>query len=605
MDKVRVLAIAPYDELRDELERLASRRTDVILTSYVGAMEWGANIVRSIDEEKFDVILSRGGTAESIERITNLPVVDIGLSVYDILAAMTATAAIGRKFAVVGFRGISGTAEVLCDILKYDVEVHTIRYSSDAEYVLSELREKGIDLILGDTVSTETAHRMGMDAVLITSGSLSIEEALCKAVSYFRGYSQLKQANSIYNAALTAQRRQVIVLAQDGQVTFSAPNHIVPAWLHKALRNLAPIVMNDGELRTVRSINRTDYYISANRIDIDGEPYAFFRLNTEGRKMLISIKGVRFYDSAERDVHLARLFYDGTYTSLCEQARRLACSSLSVLVLGENGTSVEEMAGYISVQGNVSGRDIYVVDCEKIDAKGWAKLLGESGLLLFRMGITILFRQPINMSEATFDRLLEFVSESRMQKTNRLIFYVSGQVDSQRVERLKKVISEKLYGCVMELPRLKDRRQDLPRIAENCIDSIRTDTGLNELRLELGAVDTLRMYDWPGNVMQLFRMLTALAAECRGSSISAAMVEAVIKQEMRNGSAELSGNAEIDLSGTLEDIETRIVHYVMSQEDMNRRRTAERLGISRATVWRILRKPEVDAASGSPADSAP
>lgn len=43
----------------------------------------------------------------------------------------------------------------------------------------------------------------------------------------------------------------------------------------------------------------------------------------------------------------------------------------------------------------------------------------------------------------------------------------------------------------------------------------------------------------------------------------------------------------------------------MSQEDMNRRRTAERLGISRATVWRILRKPEVDAASGSPADSAP
>lgn len=275
MVKVRVLAIAPYDGLRDELERLASKRTDVILTSYVGSMEWGANFVRSIDEDTYDVILSRGGTAESIERVTNLPVMEVGLSVYDILAAMTTTVAIGRKFAVVGFRGISSTAKVLCDILKYDVEVHTIRYSSDVELVLSGLREKGIDLILGDVISTETARRMGMDAVLITSGPQSIAEALDKAVSYFRGCSRLKQINAVYTAALTAQRRQVVVLAQDGQITYSAPNRVVPAWLHKALRNLAPIVMNDGELRTARSINRTDYYISANRIDIDGEPYVF------------------------------------------------------------------------------------------------------------------------------------------------------------------------------------------------------------------------------------------------------------------------------------------------------------------------------------------
>ena len=46
--------------------------------------------------------------------------------------------------------------------------------------------------------------------------------------------------------------------------------------------------------------------------------------------------------------------------------------------------------------------------------------------------------------------------------------------------------------------------------------------------------------------------------------------------------------ADLDLSGTLEDIDYRVVVQVLAEEGMNRSRTARRLGISRATLWRIL-----------------
>ena len=47
-------------------------------------------------------------------------------------------------------------------------------------------------------------------------------------------------------------------------------------------------------------------------------------------------------------------------------------------------------------------------------------------------------------------------------------------------------------------------------------------------------------------------------------------------------------HTDLDLSGTLEDIDYRVVVQVLAEEGMNRSRTARRLGISRATLWRIL-----------------
>ena len=49
----------------------------------------------------------------------------------------------------------------------------------------------------------------------------------------------------------------------------------------------------------------------------------------------------------------------------------------------------------------------------------------------------------------------------------------------------------------------------------------------------------------------------------------------------------------INISGSLEDIEKRIIHYVLKEEGMNQTKAAARLGISRATLWRKLKSGDM------------
>ena len=87
-EKIRILGIAPYEAMKTAMMRLAQNRTELELDVYVGDLHYGVEIVRHHMDEYYDAIISRGGTAELIEQIADVPVVEISLSVYDILRAM-------------------------------------------------------------------------------------------------------------------------------------------------------------------------------------------------------------------------------------------------------------------------------------------------------------------------------------------------------------------------------------------------------------------------------------------------------------------------------------------------------------------------------------
>ena len=82
---VRILGIAPYEGMKLAMERAAETYSNVSLDTFVGDLEQGVDIVRQNLDSTYDCIISRGGTAELIRRVTDIPVVEIHLSVYDIL----------------------------------------------------------------------------------------------------------------------------------------------------------------------------------------------------------------------------------------------------------------------------------------------------------------------------------------------------------------------------------------------------------------------------------------------------------------------------------------------------------------------------------------
>ena len=85
---IRILGIAPYEGMRAVMERAAQTYPNVQMDIYTGDLEEGVAVVQRMPPNTYDCIISRGGTAELIRQVTELPVVEIQLSVYDVLSAM-------------------------------------------------------------------------------------------------------------------------------------------------------------------------------------------------------------------------------------------------------------------------------------------------------------------------------------------------------------------------------------------------------------------------------------------------------------------------------------------------------------------------------------
>lgn len=60
--KIRILAIAPYEALKDTMVRIVNERSDIDMSIEVGVITEGAHIVSQYNQHDFDAIISRGGT---------------------------------------------------------------------------------------------------------------------------------------------------------------------------------------------------------------------------------------------------------------------------------------------------------------------------------------------------------------------------------------------------------------------------------------------------------------------------------------------------------------------------------------------------------------
>lgn len=591
MDRVKVLAVAPYEEMRDIIESIAAARDDIDVTTVVGNMERGAELVCGLDQSEYDVIISRGGTAQCVKDVAGLPVIEIELTPYDIQNALSSIIGTNKKFAVVGYNGIADAAGTLCDILNIDVQIVNIHGTSESFSILKKLRSEGVEIIICDATGEAAARELGMASVLITSGVKGIEDALNKAASYFSSMNRSKLGLNIYEAAVAAFGESVVVLNGSAQIIFASPKQTVQPSMRGLLSRLVPAVFANDHVSAVRPIGNTEYEIEGRKITYSNEQFAFFKIKAGGPRLPVNVSGVSFYNSSEEDMNTIGLYYGGHCIGIRERAKRLAMSGLPLLVYGERGTYVEAMAGYICMHGLLSEHECIVIDCAEVTAKGWAKLLGDSGLIMFRPGSTVLFGNVLRLSDDNIRQIVEFLDESNLSHQLRIVFSMVTGEYPKRENDIIRLISSKLFGAALSLPPLRERRAELPDIIDVCFTSVCALQGIKKPMLEPEAEKLLEDFLWSKNLPQLRKVLTQLAAASEGGVISAKETADALDCEASVSSAPTE-NSNIDLSGTLEEISGRVVRHVLAEERMNRSRTAKRLGISRATLWRILGKEE-------------
>ena len=593
-DKIRILGIAPYEAMRSAMLRLARGHEELELDVYVGDLQQGAEIVRQHLDAYYDAIISRGGTAELIEQITDIPVVEIALSVYDILRAMKMAENYGKPYAIVGFPSITESAHFLCDLLRYTIDIFTIHNGEEAERVLEKLKQDGCFMAVCDMVSYTKARELGIHAVLITSGVESIENAFNRAVKVSAGCTKLHHENLFLKNVLRNGEERTIVLDENGEVCLSLWNQKDEAHMIELLRKERGKVLDADSHKMFRNVGGSLYSITGRVIPYKGKRYTAFYCIESKIPIAKGKYGIRFCDKKEALELLSDSFYSmtGEMGGLKDSIEKISQSPFPVMIIGERGMEKEQIARAVYSKSPLQANPLITIDCSQLTDKGWNYLMNHYNSPLNDSDNTICIRSLDALSEERGLQLLSAIVDMNVHKRNRLIFSCGSTRDALLPPEGQRFV-KRLSCLTICLPPLRERIHDLPALAGLYLANLNVSLGKQLIGVEPRAMEMLQSYEWPQNYTQFKRVMNELAVLTDTPYITGNSVAALLDKErsfISAGPEAAALPAAMDLHRPLEDINRDIIKKALADNQGNQSVTAKQLGISRTTLWRYLKQ---------------
>ena len=589
MSVTRILGIAPYESMRSLMMQLAANMENVALTAFVGDLRPGAEIAKRYTDQDFDVILSRGGTAELIRAETTLPVVDIELSMYDILRAIRLAESSNSRYAIVGFPAITRNTYILCDMLQLDVALYTIHNEEEARQVLQQLSQQGCPMVLCDMVTNSLAHEYGLPALLITSGSESVEAALHQAVSINQIVLPQRDHAHMLEAALTATATLSIRDENDREVFSSLPEDL-PAPVCSRLALCHQAAQANGAKRSTVTAKDRQYQLSGQQVAIGERRYTAVLLRHSSTWSCLEKEGIRFLGKEEIMDRFYNNFYGVTQHTDALLIERCAASGAALMLMSEPGIDAEQIARLIYSKSPQQHAPLCTIDCALLQKKGWNYLMTNTASPLTDSGATVYFTHMDELEEDWFMQLFRMIRDTRFKQRNRLIFSCILQPDTGLSPRVRLLMD--WFSCMaVELPPLRSHREDLPHLASLYISLLNMRDTREIVGVEPEAMRLLEAYHWPANHDQFKRVLQELAMLTDTPHITLANVQRVLHREERMyPSRTAAPTADILRGKTLEEIDLLALKLALAECNGNQRAAAEKLGISRTTLWRMLQR---------------
>lgn len=587
--QIRVLGIAPYEDMMPLMKSIAEEYPQVSLTLFTGDMEEGLEVAKSNLHGDHDVVISRGGTAKILQRNLDLPVVEIEISMYDVLCTMQlARGPVGRT-ALVSLADSAANADLLSRLLGYDIDVFPLESPADVEPTLLELRREDYQYILCDVITNTTAQRLGMNSFLIVSGADSIRRAYEQALRLCRGQERLRGENQFFRQLLQGQIGQTVVFDGEGNLYLSTLERPKPGILD-ILRRELPESNSAAERRVTRTLDGTLYSIRSRRI---GSYVAFF---FDARKAPLSPNhmGIRFFSrpEAERDYYGSIFGYASAILHPQDKLEQIGQSAAPIMVSGEDGTGKEYIVDLLYMHSPLQDNPLVIVNCSLLNDKSWAFLLEHHSSPLTDDGSTLYFAGIDALSSDRSRQLLAALSETDACQHNRVVFSCVSQ-PREYISAAGSLFLDKL-GCLsLYLPPLRQLADRIDTLVNLTLSHMNADLPNLIMGMEPEALELLRRFSWPHNYTQFRRVLYESAVNAPAPVITADDVRGVLQREQHFSSFAPQGEdtaIPLDLNRTLNEIDREVARRVVREMDGNQTAAAKRLGISRTTLWRLLQK---------------
>jgi DNA-binding NtrC family response regulator len=300
------------------------------------------------------------------------------------------------------------------------------------------------------------------------------------------------------------------------------------------------------------------------------------------------------------------------FLAMTEITRRIAAAARTpVLIRGESGTGKERIAQAIHRLSSRAAGPWVTLNCSAI-AEGLLEsemfghekgaftdaVASKRGLLELADGGTLFLDEIGDLSPALQPKLLRVIETQSFRR-------VGGQrelrVDVRFVAATNRDLKELIrQGCFREdlyyrlnvagidVPPLRERREDILPLARHFLDEAATVMGLRQAGIHPGAESRLAAYPWPGNVRELRNVMERALILSGGTAIRAEH----LPKELCTAVPCLARQGA-DVPFALADLEKRHIQRVLEHCKGNKTRAAELLGITRLTLRNKLKHYEL------------
>ncbi len=301
--------------------------------------------------------------------------------------------------------------------------------------------------------------------------------------------------------------------------------------------------------------------------------------------------------------------------SLLQFIETVAPTEASVLITGESGTGKELVARAIHAASNRASQPMITVNCAALAANLLeSELFGHEkgsftgadkkreGRFVQADGGTLFLDEIGEMPISLQAKLLRALQQGEVQRVGsdkpvnvdvRIIAATNRDLAQEaREKRFREDLYFRLNVISMEVPALRQRKEDIPLLAASFLERFASRNRKNLKGFASQTLDALLRYEWPGNVRELENAVERAVILCRGELIGEEVLPANI---LKSASAPQETHSEFSMSNvSLDMMEKQVIENTMRQTGANKSETARRLGITRATLHNKLRKYGLD-----------
>ncbi|MFM0009467.1 propionate catabolism operon regulatory protein PrpR [Paraburkholderia sediminicola] len=640
----RIWAVS-ISRLRDLFFDIAGEyveRADLRIVSH--GFEDAVHEIDAVGAGRPDVVIAGGSNGAYLKTRVSVPVVLIGPTGFDVMHALARARRDGAKVALVTHGETPD--EVRRFIAAYGIDVTFASYQSaqDAESVVLDLRDRGVDAVVGPGLIADLAANAGMGAVFLYSRA-SVRAAFDTALEVAQATRRETVRRQRLDNLLQHLRDGVVALDAQGRV--EAMNQRLASVLGidaaqavgRALLELAPDLagsLPDADGDTFCTVRGASYVVHRGPLASSSSAAGTVLTFQESRAVERLDRTLR---SRQRVQQFSARYQLGDIVGVSDSIERVrtlvqryAKSDATVLILGESGTGKEMVAqsmhqlsarrDFAFVAINCGAFPEALLESELFGyeegAFTGARKGGKAGLIEVAHRGTLFLDEIAEMPLSLQSRLLRVLQE---REVVRLGSTEPTRVDIRVVAATHRALTAgietgsfradlyyRLNILSIALPPLRERPADLlPLAVELLLQAASREPRLTARLPDADAArrvlaslsEPLKRYTWPGNVRELQNVIERIAVELADADTSTdsnGAAETLFTREiLRTVAPEIfeqphtrTKKAALTLRERSRHVEADEIRAALAACDGDRDAVCQALGISKTTLWRKL-----------------